>query len=201
MLQLGPELFDFLNGPKRGNYSLRFGEGGMSENKILDVQKQLGFLLPKDFKCLLQNVQDPNGDMFDWNHFSKKRYDDLIEWVWKGIEFDISENCFWLENRWGSRPESMEDRFKIGRKDFETWPKLLPLFGHRFLPATPCLSDNPVFSIMQTDIIYYGSNLANYLINELMPAGGQATPSREAFRKIDVWSQITEEDLGRTFPN
>jgi hypothetical protein len=42
-------------------------------------------------------------------------------------------------------------------------PPLVPLYSHRFIPAEPTLVGNPVFSIVQTDVIYYGMDLADYL--------------------------------------
>jgi hypothetical protein len=45
-------------------------------------------------------------------------------------------------------------------------PRLVPVFSHRYLPAEPHLSGNPVLSVYQTDIIYYGSNLKRYIAHE-----------------------------------
>jgi len=54
------------------------------------------------------------------------------------------------------------------REDFKSWPRLVPVLGHRYLTVYPCSSNNPVFSIWQTDIIYYGTNLGAYLTNEFL---------------------------------
>ena len=54
------------------------------------------------------------------------------------------------------------------REDFKSWPRLVPVFGHRYLVVDPCEPGNPVFSIMQTDIIYYGTNLGEYLTYEFL---------------------------------
>jgi hypothetical protein len=45
-------------------------------------------------------------------------------------------------------------------------PQLIRIADHRGIPNEPLASDNPVFSVMQTDIIVYGINLADYLANE-----------------------------------
>jgi hypothetical protein len=79
---------------------------------------------------------------------------------------------------------------ETARKDFETWPKLLPISGHRYLAAEPCLSGNPVFSIMQTDIIYYGANLAHYLLNEFVDHDYMLHTHAQKIRKIDIWSDL-----------
>lgn len=42
-------------------------------------------------------------------------------------------------------------------------PKLIPIYGHRFIPDSPSEWGNPIFSISQSDIIRYGGSLADYL--------------------------------------
>jgi hypothetical protein len=194
MISLGPELFDQLNTEQWvGNKQpVIYGKGGMSISEIENIEKQLGFKMPEDFKYLLQNVCDPGDVLFPWSKFSKQKYDELMSWVLRGIEFDIEHHptfC-WLETRWGPRLEILSESLEIVRKDFPSWPKLLPLHGHRFLAAEPCLPDNPVFSIMQTDIIYYGSNLAHYLFQEFVKGQNHADNTRRIIRKIDVWSDF-----------
>jgi len=80
----------------------------------------------------------------------------------------------------------------IARSDFETWPKLLPIYGHRFLAAEPCRSGNPIFSIVQTDIVYYGANLPHYLLNEFIDRDYALPTHAQKIRKIDIWSDFAE---------
>jgi len=169
MLKLGPELFELLNAKQRvGNLTpVIYGAPGLSSAEIASIEAQLGFRLPADFAYLFQNIRDPGGVFFPWSHFKKQKYDDSIRWVQQGIEFDVDRNKFWMD-RWGKRPPTLAAALDIARKDFETWPKLLPIHAHRFLAAEPCQPGNPVFSIMQTDIIYYGADLVHYLLNEFV---------------------------------
>ena len=196
MLQLGPELFEELNAKQWvGNQEpVIYGQGGLSDREIASIEAQLGFSWPEDFKYLFQNIRDPGGVLFPWADFNKERYDELIEWVLQGIEFDIEKANLWML-RWGDQPKVLSEALAIARHDFLTWPKLLPISGHRFLAAEPCLPDNPVFSIVQTDIIYYGANLAHYLLHEFCSRGCYAFHTHEqAPRKIDVWSGFAEDD-------
>lgn len=41
-------------------------------------------------------------------------------------------------------------------------PRLIPICSHRYIPEEPHDAGNPVFSVMQSDVIYYGADLANY---------------------------------------
>ena len=68
-------------------------------------------------------------------------------------------------------------------------PRLIPVMGHRYIPAEPELAGNPVFSVYQTDIIYYGVDLATYLRCEF----GQldhVNAVREEARRIRFWSEL-----------
>jgi hypothetical protein len=41
-------------------------------------------------------------------------------------------------------------------------PALVPVYKHRYLPTMPSESGNPVLSVVQTDIIYYGNDLLDW---------------------------------------
>jgi hypothetical protein len=193
-MELGPALFDLLNAQQAvGNQQpVLYGAPGLSAAEVASIEDELGFRLPPDFAYLFQNLQDPGGVFFPWRDFDKRRYDEMIDWVFHGIAFDIENNVFWLD-RWGEKPQHLPAALEIARSDFLSWPKLLPMLGHRFLAAEPCRSGNPVFSIMQTDIIYYGADLGHYLMLEFTPSSDEDyrlhTYAQE-IRKIDVWSDL-----------
>lgn len=45
-------------------------------------------------------------------------------------------------------------------------PRLITIFGHRYLLAEPCTAGKPVLSIYQSDVVVYGANLHDYLLVE-----------------------------------
>lgn len=192
---LGDELFAFLNENQHvGNKTApEYGVKGLSNSEIELIEDQLGFFLPPDFKALFQNVNDPDHVLFPWSSFEKSHYQKLIDRVWAGIEFDIKHNAVWLK-RWGTEPSSFEDARDIAHQDFQSWPKLLPIYGHRFLPAEPTLPNNPVFSIVQTDVIYFGLTLADYFLQEFCRPRPQS--ERILARRIPVWSDFAERTEG-----
>ena len=192
MLELGPELFAVLNAKQqvRDKQPVVYGDGGLATRDIHRIESELGFPLPEDFAFLLRNVRDPDQILFPWSNFDRRRYDDLIAWVRGGIESEIEEDGFW-DARWGQRPDGQAQALEMVRRHFATWPKLLPVHAHRFLAAEPCRSNNPVFSIMGTDIICYGANLAHYLMLEFV----DRTPDAYARHvdnqaHVDVWSEL-----------
>jgi hypothetical protein len=191
MLELGSDLFELLNTKQLvGNRSpVLYGAQGASSVEIASIEAEIGFRLPEDFANLFQHLQDPGRVFFPWSNFKKQEYDDMIHWVLKGIEFDIDHNKFWL-NRWVKRPTALSAALDVARKDFETWPKLLPIHSHRFLAAEPCRRGNPVFSIWQTDIIYYGADLAHYLVHEFVDHDYALHTQAQSIQRIPVWSDL-----------
>jgi len=195
MLKLGPELFRRLNAEQKAGTQTHaiYGEGGLSPDRIDAIERELRFSLPQDFRYLLENTRDPGGIFFPWDAFNRKEYDRYIDSLFEGIAFDIERNNLWMK-RWGPRPAELHPAIEIARKDFARWPKLLPLHSHRYLAAEPALPDNPVFSIVQTDIIYYGANLAHYLLNEFVAQEWAHHTLNQRPRRIDVWSDFAEGD-------
>lgn len=55
------------------------------------------------------------------------------------------------------------------------------------MPDEPELPGNPVFSVHQTDIIQYGSDLADYLRNEFHLPGQEEGPRQP--RSIRFWDE------------
>jgi hypothetical protein len=86
-------------------------------------------------------------------------------WLWEGLQFDAEHNDLWLPS-WGTKPATLEAQQTRIRELVEEAPRLIPVFGHRYLLAKPCVSDNPVFSIWQSDIIVYGAGLRDYFLFE-----------------------------------
>ncbi len=104
-----------------------------------------------------------------------------------GICFDIEYNDFWMQE-WGLRPPELADCFKLARAQLAKVPTLIPVHGHRYIPSEPQCSGNPVFSVVQTDIIYYGSDLARYFYNEFEVPLPEWAAKEE--RSIRFWDKL-----------
>jgi hypothetical protein len=68
-------------------------------------------------------------------------------------------------------------------------PRLIPIFMHRMMPDEPHAAGNPVFSVLQGDIICYGFDLADYFRHDFDL--GDRKPWPEDIRPIRFW------DVGR----
>jgi hypothetical protein len=68
-------------------------------------------------------------------------------------------------------------------------PRLIPIYQHRMIPDAPHEPGNPVFSVHQTDIIVYGSNLQDYLTHEFSMSEDEQMDSTvpTVTRQIAFW--------------
>lgn len=67
-------------------------------------------------------------------------------------------------------------------------PKLAPLVSHRYIPTEPNEAGNPVFSIYQSDVVYYGADLADYFEH----AFGSSADVTKPIKRIRFWSDLVE---------
>lgn len=142
-------------------------ERGLSTSEIQAIENEYDFRFPPDLREFLEFIL-PTGDSWvNWRGNSKERITDAFEWPYCGICCDIEHNDFWLPE-WGNRPTDLEHCFEKARGMLEHAPKLIPIYGHRYIPDRPYEKENPVFSVYQTDIIYYGANLFDYIENEYL---------------------------------
>jgi hypothetical protein len=159
-------------------------DAGLSVEEVAKVESRFGFRFPPDLRAFLQTAL-PRGEQFpDWRSGEESALRDWLDLPRQGILFDIEHNGFWL-SEWGPQPKSLEEAFRIASALVAAAPKLIPIFLHRMMPDEPHLAGNPVFSVHQTDIIYYGFDLADYLRHEFHRPGREPWP--EQVRSIRFW--------------
>ena len=158
---------------------------GLTDAEIESVQDRFGFQFPPDLRSVLQRFLPVGQNFPDWRGGSV--FDLLARLVWplEGILFDLRHGL-WLAE-WGEKPLDSEEAKELVRRIVSGAPILVPIFSHRYLPAEPLLAGNPVFSVYQTDIVYYGNDLASYFQKEF----GVALPDWAASkpRPIRFWDR------------
>lgn len=183
----------------------------LTSSQIESLEKEVGFAFPADYKFFLEHLHATNkprtGAMFGEDGklraISKPGFrnwltdgvaiDEATLAVFDGFLFDVEQSEVWSK-RWGKRPTTKRAREKVLRAQFAKAPKLLPIFGHRFLLAEPNKIGNPVLSIHQTDIIVYGANLRDYLLREFHELLGVPAPKvakwATDYTKIPFWGEF-----------
>jgi hypothetical protein len=124
----------------------------------------------------------------DWRRDSPAKLTKRLSWPLEGVLFDVRANGFWPTS-WGHRPAKPDDAERTARTQILKWPKLVPVYSHRYLPAAPCPSGAPVFSVYQTDVIYYGVDLVDYVRQEF---GLDPKPQKDlrAPYPLAAWSDL-----------
>lgn len=159
---------------------------GLGEHELQRVEERFGFEFGPDHRALLQ-LAVPLGDRWvDWRDDADQDIRARLERPIDGVLFDVSNNAFWPRS-WGVRPSSGAEAEQEARRHVRRWPKLIPIYGHRYMPAAPSIAGAPVFSVHQTDVIYYGANLLDYLHRELGPEPEESPP---VTHPVPPWSEL-----------
>ena len=163
---------------------------GLTKTKLDEAEKAYGFQFPPDLREFLAFALPISEKWPDWRNLEDAGIRAQMGWPLEGMCFDIENNTFWLES-WGHKPASLREAFAIAKQKVGTAPRLIPVFGHRYMPDRPNSRGNPVFSVYQTDIIHYGGNLQNYLENEFYDYfQTRKYQLPDGIRKIDFWSDL-----------
>lgn len=159
---------------------------GYTRAELDAAQERFDLRFPPDLVDFLKERRIEGG--WDWVT-DEQGIREMLAWPADGLVFDVENADLWWPE-WGERPTSAGEREEVVRAVVAAAPRLIPLYRHRFLPEEPSARGNPVFSVHQSDIIYYGSDLADYLEREFAPPHVQ--PVLGEVRRIRFWSDAVE---------
>jgi hypothetical protein len=172
-------------------------EPGLSEPELRHAETVHGFVFPPDLRAMLATFL-PSGPGFpDWRVPGSPAIAAQLRWPLEGMIFDLEHDQFWLGS-WGPKPAALADRIAIATRAVREAPFLVPVSGHRYLPAEPCEAGNPVFSVHQTDVIVYGHDLRRYLRADFDGTIEERDAAKcgEPARPIRFWSEVVAESGG-----
>lgn len=160
---------------------------GLSDEEISRVQDRLSFTFGPEHRDFLQSAMPVGESWPDWRNGSDEVLRARLAWPIDGVIFDVDNNGFWPAS-WGARPDGKEDREREAREHLALVPSLVPLFSHRFLASDPRCVPSPVFSVHQSDVIFYGDNLLDYVAHEF-----RVPPLHPSTRThVPFWSELSE---------
>jgi hypothetical protein len=157
-------------------------EAGLTDAEFARIEEDFGFRFGPEHREFL-SLGLPVGDGWvDWRSGSREDIESRLAGPTDGVVFDVHNNGFWADS-WGPKPPTESMAEAVARARMADVPKLIPIYSHRYLPAAPTPSCSPVFSVSQTDVIYYGDNLLDYVAHEfnLPPRHPVADPPHIAF--------------------
>jgi hypothetical protein len=166
---------------------------GLSEQEIIEIERVYNISFPSDLRMFLMTALPISNNFVNWRDISEENVKAIkgrLNWPLEGMIFDIEYNNFWY-GEWGERPGNLSDAIEICRQELSTVPKLIPICSHRYIPSEPNEEGNPVLSVHQTDIIYYGENLVSYLEIEFGIKKYEHMDFN-SIKKIRFWSNLVD---------
>ncbi len=166
-------------------------DGGLDHEEIASIEDFYCIKFPPDLKELLSVALPISEGFCNWrdkneNNVNKLR--DRLNWPVEGLVFEVEYNNFWYPG-WGKKPERVKECIEICKNAMMRVPKLIPIYSHRYIPTEPYEAGNPIFSVYQSDIVYYGQDLSSYLLVEFgLAEYGSIDVS--SIKKIRFWSDL-----------
>ena len=162
-------------------------EPGLDDGEVSRVESEFGIRFVPEHREFLQ-LALPVGDGWpDWRSGDRTALASSLAWPTEGVLFDVEQHAFWSRS-WGARPADDGMALTVARRRLAGVPRLVPLFGHRYLPAAPHPGPAPVLSVHQSDVIYYGADLADHAAHEF----GTTTASGRPRVRVAFWSDLAE---------
>src|SRR6185312_7140599 len=112
---------------------------GYTQSELDDIQAKWNLRFPPDLLALYRErrhvIDDPRFRSFDWLEADAAAIRDALEWPLEGFLFDVGHGLWWPE--WGEMPHDIAAREARLREVFAPVPKLIPVYGHRYIPEMP----------------------------------------------------------------
>ena len=132
---------------------------GLTDAEFASIETRWSLTFPPDLRVLLERCLPVSHRFVNWRDPADVQ--NRLDWPADGIAFDVTQNVLWPPE-WGDRPSRDDDAAAIAKAEVAKAPTLIPLQGHRYLVGEPAASGNPVLSVYQADIIFYGDNLLDW---------------------------------------
>ncbi|CAH9414741.1 hypothetical protein SGL43_01750 [Streptomyces globisporus] len=171
---------------------------GLSEEEFARIEEEFGFAFSDDHRAFLAaglpvNRSSSTGRQQSWPNWRDGDPDELRERLARpvqGVLFDVEHNSFW-STHWGAKPDMPSQALEVAGRELAAVPQMVPVYSHRCLPAGRGTYGHPVLSIHQTDIIHYGTDLADYITQEFngSPHGEGASCLRST---VAFWRDLVD---------
>ena len=169
-------------------------ERGLTDAELRAAEERVGCRFLPDLSSFLQTALPVGRRWPDWRELDSAWIADRLEWPADGFAFDIKNNVFWWP-AWGERPPDLADAVDLMREQVRAVPKLIPIFGHTYLPVEPEAAGNPALSVYQADIICGGRDLGEFL-RRILSGEEWHLPRCDEVRRIRFWSEVIEWNDG-----
>lgn len=179
-------------------------EKGLTWEEQRELEKFWGIRFPKslmDFYACAFPAAERNPVVYPWNpppEFSlfpdwrdtspqnAAHIRELLKTPTDHLVHELKRDNWMCENWRGLTPEDVGDAA----------PKLIPVYGHRYIPQSGVKP--PVFSAVGRDVVYFGSDLFDYLRREFLESPADKSPL-SSMPYVPVWGDIPRQ-MGQRIP-
>ncbi|NUW46324.1 hypothetical protein [Nonomuraea rhodomycinica] len=147
---------------------------GLSEAEFARIEREYGIEFAEDHRAFLaaglpvrqpwQAGQTWENPWPDWRNGDPAALREHLDWPVDRLLSDV-QHGHWRTS-WGERPSDPVEAVERARLRLADAPQMVPVYAHRFLPAGRGTFGHPVLSMWGSDIIHYGSDLADYINQE-----------------------------------
>ena len=174
---------------------------GLNSAEFNALQERLNIRFADDHRAFLE-AGVPVGQAWpNWRHrWFVPQKDPILGWLdapVQGVLFDVAHDQFWHPD-WGLRPSAGNAAVELARTHLRSVPQLLPVFGHRFLPPGAGRPPSAVMSVHQSDVIFYGDDLYEWVAMEFI----WSSEERQSYARtpsttrpvIPFWTDVVNQD-------
>lgn len=173
----------------------------ITEENLAEIEYLYNITFPKSL-VEFYKLGIPFGGKFadfpNWFDFSNCNVESIrkrLDFPMKSLKNDVI-NGFWI-SLWGERPSSVTCVEKIFTELSFNAPKLIPVYGHRYIPMLCMVENPPLLSIAGQDIVYYGEDLLDYLNREFLGRSGRVCINCD----VPFWEDIARSNTSNHFKN
>ncbi|MGQ5259592.1 hypothetical protein ACTWLT_02425 [Micromonospora sp. ZYX-F-536] len=149
-------------------------DSGLTDAEFDRIEREHGFEFADDHRAFLaaglpvwqpyEEGQTWEQPWPDWRNADPEALREHLAWPVDCLLWDV-QHGHWRQE-WGDLPETTQEAVAVARLRLTDVPAMVPVYAHRFLPAGRGTAAHPVLSMRGWDIIYYGTDLLDYIGQE-----------------------------------
>lgn len=165
-------------------------EDGLTLDEVHNIEKLYHIRFPKKLREFLMETLPTSKGFYNWRNYKKDNIQCINQVMQKPLLdiYEMAREVYWCDD-WGEEPGDIMEIEQEVRRRLKKAPKLIPIYGHRYIPMIS-EENPPIISVHGIDIIYYGEDLEDYFNIEF----GKKKQEEIEFLKIKAipfWSDIT----------
>jgi hypothetical protein len=164
---------------------------GLTAAEFDDIEGRFGFEFADDHRAFLAVGLPVGGRWPDWRHGDAEQLRSMLGWPVEGVLFDVERNAFW-HDEWPTRPSLVGEALELAASLLAKVPQMVPVYSHRYLPAGRGSFGHPVLSMHRTDIIYYGTDLVDYVHQEFDAGRNRVDAQWQPRATVTFWRDLVE---------